>query len=66
LNDSEIIGMMEVSLANAEETITELRQQIVALKRIAAQFNEENVALKQKMARLESSGPQTVYPWKAE
>lgn len=37
-----------------------------ALQQITAGLNQENVQLKQRIARLESGRAQTVYPWKAE
>lgn len=59
MNTDETIGALQAALDNALDKIERLEQ-------IATALNEENVELKQRIARLESGRAQTVYPWKAE
>lgn len=59
MNTDETIGALQAALDNALDKIERL-------EKIATALNEENVQLKQRIARLESGRAQTVYPWKAE
>jgi len=66
MNDIETVGSLQTSLDNAIDEIENLKQQLKALQRIAADLNKDNIKLKQEIARLKSDNKQKVYPWKTE